>query len=121
MTWINEGRHAGEFIVSEGNGRISREVITITGGNFDAGTVLGKITASGKFTNLTPAANDGSQNAAAILFDNARAAAADVKGVVVARMAEVKAAELVWPAGITDAQKAAALASLAAVNIIART
>ena len=36
------------------------------------------------------------------------------------RLAEVNAAELVWPAGITAAQKTTALGQLAALNIIAR-
>jgi hypothetical protein len=34
MPELTEGRHAGEFLVSEGNGRISREIITVlSGGN----------------------------------------------------------------------------------------
>lgn len=122
MTWINEGRHPGEFMVSEGNGRISRETVTIaSGANLEPATVLGKVTASGKHTILAPAATDGSQNAAAILYGHAKAAAADVQAVAVVRMAEVKSAELVWPAGITAPQKTAALAELAALLIIART
>ena len=36
------------------------------------------------------------------------------------RLAEVNAAELVWPGGITAGQKSTALGQLAAINIIAR-
>ena len=31
MPVLTEGRYAGEFVVSEGNGRISRETITVLG------------------------------------------------------------------------------------------
>jgi hypothetical protein len=39
---------------------------------------------------------------------------------VIVRLAEVNAAELVWPAGITAGQKTTALGQLASQNIIAR-
>lgn len=40
-----EGKYAGEFLYSEGNGYISREVITaLSGQTFIAGSVLGQIT-----------------------------------------------------------------------------
>jgi hypothetical protein len=46
MPVLNEGRYAGEFVVSEGNGRISRETITVLSGqNLEAAAVLGKIAA----------------------------------------------------------------------------
>jgi Bacteriophage lambda head decoration protein D len=121
MPVLNEGRYAGEFVVSQGNGRISRETITVLSGqNLTAAAVLGKITASGKYKALDPAASDGSQTAAGILYDAMDASAADAEGVAVVRLAEVNAAELVWPAGITAGQKTTALGQLAALNIIAR-
>jgi hypothetical protein len=50
MAELSEGRYAGEFVVSEGNGSISRESITVLSGqNLGAAAVLGKITASGKY------------------------------------------------------------------------
>jgi hypothetical protein len=36
------------------------------------------------------------------------------------RLAEVNAAELVWPDGITGGEQATALSELAALNVIAR-
>jgi hypothetical protein len=70
MPELQEGRYAGEFIVSEGNGRISRETITVLSGEtLKAGAVLGKVTASGKYKALDPAAVDGSEAAAGILYD----------------------------------------------------
>ena len=43
MTVLTERRHAGGYLVSEANGMRSREVGTITGGDYEAGTVLGQI------------------------------------------------------------------------------
>lgn len=53
---------------------------TITGGTFLRGTVLGKITASGKYTKSVKTATDGSQNPVAILVDNVDASSADQNG-----------------------------------------
>src|ERR671918_195679 len=115
MPELQEGRHAGEFVVSEGNGKISRETITVLSGEtLEAGAVLGKVKA------LDPAAVDGSEVAAGILYDAVDAAAADAEGVAIVRLAEVNAAELVWPAGITGPEQTTALGELAALTIIAR-
>jgi hypothetical protein len=78
MTELQEGRYAGEFVVSEGNGRISRETMTVLSGqSLQAGAVLGKVTASGKYKALNPAASDGSQAAAGVLYDAVDASGAD--------------------------------------------
>jgi hypothetical protein len=121
MPVLTEGRYAGEFVVSEGNGRISRETITVLSGEtLEAGAVLGKVTASGKYKALDPAAVDGSEAAAGVLYGAVDASAADAEGVAIMRLAEVNGAELVWPAGITAGQKTTALGQLAALNVIAR-
>ena len=120
MPVLTEGRYAGEFIVSEGNGKISRETITVLSGqNFQAGAVLGKVTASGKYKVLAPAAVDGSEVAAGILYDAVDASAADAEGVTVVRLAEVDAASCLArrrPA----TQQTTALGQLRALTIIAR-
>ena len=48
MTVLTEGRHPGEFLMTEANGQRSRENITIASGAgiIAPGTVLGRITAS---------------------------------------------------------------------------
>ena len=100
---------------------ISRETITVLSGEtLEAGAVLGKVTASGKYKALDPAAVDGSEAAAGVLYDAVDASAADAEGVAIVRLAEVNAAELVWPAGITGGEQTTALGELAALNIIAR-
>ncbi len=81
----------------------SRETITVLAGqDLQAGAVLGKVTASGKYKALDPAAVDGSEAAAVV------------------RLAEVNAAELVWPDGITAGEQTTALGQLAALTVIAR-
>lgn len=112
----------GHYIVSEANGYRSRDVGTIAAGSgvLKPGAVLARVTATSKLVPYNPAGADGSQNAVAILYDGCDATAADVKRTVTARDSEVHAAVLTWAAGVTDPQKATALAALAALGIIAR-
>ncbi|MEX0758050.1 MAG: head decoration protein, partial [Tistlia sp.] len=72
------------------------------------------------WTELDPDATDGSEVAAGLLYAPVDATDAALPGVAVVREAEVKSACLVWPAGITDAQKAAALAELEFLGVFAR-
>jgi hypothetical protein len=121
MTVYTEDTHAGEFLVSEANGHLSRETITVLSGqDLAAGAVLGKVTASGKYRAVQPGASDGSEVAAGVLYDAIDATEADTVGAAIVRLAEVNAAELVWPAGITGGQKTTALSELAQSYVIAR-
>lgn len=96
MTVFTEGKHTAEFLLSEGNGSISREQVTIAAaaGALVPGTLLGKITASGKYVAYSNAASDGSEVAVAITYAAVPDLAVDQKAVVIARQAEVKAADL---------------------------
>lgn len=110
---LTEGTHAGEYIVSE-LGMISRDQVTIdNGSDLEAGTVLEL--AGTKYVKLATAAN-----AIAILFDKALAAAAEVEATATTRLSEVAGDLLVWPDGISDNDKATAIAALAAKFIIVR-
>ena len=123
MTTLTEGKHAGGFLVWETSRDYTRETVTITSGagKLEPGTVLGKITTGGKFTALAPAATNGSQNAAGILWAGVDASATDAPGVVVLRgPAIVNRHEIVWPAGATEAQITAATTALAALGILLR-
>lgn len=117
-----EGTYAGEFLVSEAAGTLSRETVTVVSGSgaLAAGTVLSLVTASGKYAPYDNAGTDGTEVAAAILYRGIDATSADAKAVVVARLAEVNASELVWAAGVDAAGKTAGLTDLAAKFIIAR-
>lgn len=213
MPVLTEGRHKAEFLVTEANGSLSRESVTILSGqNLQPGHVLGKVdvgtasgaavsgntgngaisavsagstakagvytatciepasnggtftvedpdgvnvgtavvgtpfagpvnftvadgatdfvagdrfaitvaSGSGKYKEYDPANTDGSQTAVAILLDAVDATGGDKDGVIVARHAEVNAAELVWFSGADANQKAAALAQLKTRDIVAR-
>jgi hypothetical protein len=114
MVDFYEGRHPGAYIVGEVEFLARETAIFAEGAVVEPGTVLGRITASKKLVPLNPAANDGSQIADAISFGHVDASNADATGVITARLTAVNGAELLWPAGISDAAKAAALTALAA-------
>ena len=120
MSTETEGNNPFEFILSEGK-NIARDNITIISGqNLNAGTVLGRITASGKWTLHNPTASDGSEVARGVLGSDCDATIADKKAVGIVRLAEVKGAMLIYKAAITAPQKAAAIIALAAQMIIVR-
>jgi hypothetical protein len=123
MTMLTEGKHAGGFLVWEVLRDYTRDTVTIASGagKLEPGTVLGKITTGGKFTALAPAATNGSQNAAGILWDAVDASTADAAAVVVLRgPAIVNRYEITWPDGATEAQITAATTALATIGIILR-
>lgn len=124
METKTESRRALAFLLSEANGNRSRETITVVSGAgvLEAGTVLGKISASGKYTPSPATGADGSETAFAVLAYGVDATSADVPAaVIVARDAEVKAPELAYAASVDDATKRAAKAAqLAAVGIMVR-
>jgi hypothetical protein len=96
---------------------------TIAAGQvLDVGTVLSWISGPGpiKYRQLNPAASDGSQIARAVLYDKVDTTAGEAQQVVLHSDCEVKKAELVWPEGITDNQRADAIEELAARGIIVR-
>jgi len=81
---------------------------TITGGAYARGTVLGKITASGKYTIALAAATDGSQTPIAILVDDVDASAGDALGGIYA-MGEFNERAVTLGAGTTLAAARSAL------------
>lgn len=115
-------KRMGAYLVSEASDMYrSREQVTISSGaDLVAGTVLGKITASGKYAIHDPAAVDGTEAAAAILLADANAASADVRAVVHVRDCVVRGSGLTYITGISDANKALAIADLEAKGIIVR-
>lgn len=122
----SERARALAFVLSEGNGDISREVVTIKSGagKLDPGSVLGQITASSKYVispNAEVVGSEGAENAKAILGYPVDATSADVQAVVIRRLSEVKKPMLIYDASVNDANKIATkLSQLATHNIIAR-
>lgn len=95
MTIKKEPIHAGEFLLSEGAGNISRETINVAAGPaLNPGQVLGLVTASGEFAPYNPAAEDGSQAAVAILYGPLGESDIVRRGRAVVRMAEVSEVHL---------------------------
>ena len=120
MTTLTEVRHAGEWLVSEAQGRRSREKVIIDTGNLVAGTVLGKITATGKYVILNTAGADGSQTAVGVLWEAVDATTADKVVAAIVRDAEVNGGEIIYPAGISTPNRDLAIANLALAGIIVR-
>ncbi|GGB94848.1 hypothetical protein GCM10011363_09360 [Marivita lacus] len=123
MTTLSEPKHAGGFLVWEVLRDYTRETVTLASGagKLPAGTVLGKITTGGKYTTLAPAASNGSQTAAGILWAEVDAASADAPGVVLLRgPAIVNRHEIGFPEDATEGQITTATTALAALGIILR-
>ncbi|HLZ08729.1 MAG TPA: head decoration protein [Chloroflexota bacterium] len=110
------------FVVSEQRGSLSRENITVASGSgyLFAGTVLGEVTATGKYVPVSLTATDGSQTAAAVLLRHLDATSADAAGAAIVRLAEIRSNALTWPAGATSTEIAAFLASLKSTYVVAR-
>jgi hypothetical protein len=84
------------FVVSEASNQRSRDNVTVTvsGTDIKSGTVMGKITASGKYVPYSNAASNGSEVAAGILYQHIEATTGDVKAVIFNADCEVNRKEL---------------------------
>ena len=116
----------GDLLKYELNGNYTRETITlIAGTNYALGSVLGKITASGKYR-LSPAAevegDEGAESAVAVLLEAVDATAADKTGLVVARGPVILSkGALVFDESVDDATKEEAKHSeLSVVGLVPR-
>ena len=90
-----ESMHAGEFLLSEGAGNISREAINVAAGAaLEPGQILGLITATGEFAPYQPTAEDGTENAVAILYGPLGESEVVRRGRAIVRLAEVSEAHL---------------------------
>lgn len=123
MPTYTEGRHPGEFLLSEANFHRSRDNIVVASGAgvLAAGTILAKVTASGKYVPAAATGSDGTQTAVAVLLRGVDATSADVPVAAITRDAEVKGPVLVYGTTLNDdTKKGAARTQLAAVGIISR-
>ncbi|KEQ17137.1 head decoration protein [Endozoicomonas numazuensis] len=121
MPVMTEPVHTGEFIVSEGNNSISRELVELAPDlKLLPGSVLGKNTSTDVYGPLDPDADTGLQMAVGVLWDHVSTDATGGEGVIIARLAEVHQDLLIWPEGVTDEQQATAVSELASLDIILR-
>ncbi|CUH39537.1 hypothetical protein JSE7799_03712 [Jannaschia seosinensis] len=121
MPSLTEGTHPGGFLVWEVLRDYTRETITVAAGTLAPGTVLGKITGSGKYAAHDPAAIDGTETAVAVLWGKADASAGDAPAVALVRgPAIVNPHDLVFTGTLAEAEITAAHAALLAAGILVR-
>jgi len=111
-----EKTRALEFLISEAPVTLSRDTFTLlpSQGVLVAGTVLSRVTASGKYQILAPAGSGGAEVARAILSVGVLDVAADQTITAIDCHAEVLLSLITFPAGITAPQTVTATANLAA-------
>jgi Bacteriophage lambda head decoration protein D len=108
MPSIQEALNLGDLLKYEAPNLYSRDLATVASGqNLAMGTVVGRAPVTGKLSPIDP-------DAVATTGDRDDA-------LLIARHAIVASHALVWPAGITPAQKATAIAQLTARGVLVRT
>lgn len=130
MTTFTEGKHPGEFLLSEANGHRSRKTGTVLSGQ---ALVAGQVVAlsGGKLIAMPGTLDtDGNLTATAVgvMFDNVDASSAGPFGagdragaVYIARDAEVLADKLTFPDETTDGDEQAQVTTqLASLGIVCR-
>ncbi len=119
MAVISESAYLADLVKFEEDHHYSRKLETVAAGqNLGLGAVVGRNTTDGKIYALNPAAADGTQTAVGVLIESVDATLLDKGGLILARHAIVADKALVWPAGITNPQKIAALAQLEALGVL---
>ncbi|CAQ55410.1 head decoration protein [Wolbachia endosymbiont of Culex quinquefasciatus] len=120
MTCITEQNNLGDLLKYEASSLYSRDQITVAKGqNLKLGTVVGYDTKDNLIKALNPTATDGTQTAIGVITSDVNAKE-NSKGVIIARGAMLADYAVVWPAGITEEQKAAAIKQLEGRGIIVR-
>lgn len=123
MPAIQESPNLGDLLKYEEESlHYSREIVTVASGqNLELGSVVALVTATHKIRRLDPAATDGSEVPAGILLGAVDASLIDRDdALLLNRHAVVASNAVVWPVGITAAQKEAATQRLAELGILIR-
>lgn len=113
----------GDLLKFDLDKNYTREVVTLLEGtNYQLGSVLGLITATGKYKLSTNTGTDGAQTAAGVLIAAVDATGGDRTGVIIKRGPAVVARQmLVFDASVDDAPKTATkIGQLVALGIVAR-
>ncbi|AUM00566.1 head decoration protein [Rhodocyclaceae bacterium] len=122
MPTLTQAPSLGDLLKYEAPNLYSREQATVAAGrNLPLGAVVGREAATAKLKALDPAASDGSEIAAGVLAQAVDATLIDREdAILIARHAIVARHAVVWPAGLTAAQRLAAIAQLEARGILVR-
>lgn len=113
--------HAAGFLISEANGALSREAVTVhkESAIVKAGTVMA-VGEDGQYRPLDLASSEGNTTSDGILLEDVDSTGAAAAGVIIARLAEVRDDDLIWPTGISAGNKATEVARLLTLNIAVR-
>ena len=122
MPTLTQAPNLGDLLKYEAPNLYSRDQATVAAGqNLPLGAVVGRETATSKLKALDPSASDGTEIAAGVLAQAVDATLIDREdAILIARHAIVARGALIWPAGVTTAQRAAAIAQLEARGIVVR-
>lgn len=123
MTVLTQPATMGDVLKFEVNPNYTRETVTLLAGTaYPVSSVLGRITASGKYTLSPETGADGSETALGVLLYAVDATLSDAIGLLLARgPAIVSRAALAFDASVDDAPKIdAKLGQLTALGIIPR-
>jgi hypothetical protein len=123
MTVLHQPATEGDVLKYEVNPNYTREIVTLLAGMpYPVGSVLGRITASGKCTLSPDSGADGSQTVVGVLLYAVDATLADAVGIVLARgPAIVSRAALAYDGSVDDTGKIATkLGQIASLGIIVR-
>jgi hypothetical protein len=119
MTCITETNNLGDFLKYEASNLYSRDQITVAKGqNLKLGTVVA-FDKDNLIKILNVASTDGVQTAIGVITSDVDAKE-NTKAVIITRIALLADHAVVWPAGITEEQKTAAIKQLEERGIIIR-
>ncbi|WP_425384704.1 head decoration protein [Wolbachia endosymbiont (group A) of Sturmia bella] len=119
MSCIIEQNNLGDLLKYEASSLYSRDQITVAKGqNLKLGTVVGS-DKDNMIKIINPTATDGTQTAIGAIVSDVNATE-DAKAVIITRIAMLADHAIVWPTGITEEQKAAAIKQLEGRGIIVR-
>ncbi|WCR54399.1 MAG: hypothetical protein PG981_001421 [Wolbachia endosymbiont of Ctenocephalides orientis wCori] len=120
MACITEQNNLGDLLKYEASNLYSRDQITVAKGqNLKLGAVVAKKTDDGFIKALNPTATDGTQTAIGVITSDTEAKE-NTKAVIITRIALPADHAIVWPPGITEEQKTAAIKQLEVRGIIVR-
>ena len=122
MPTLTQPKNLGDLLKYEAPNLYSREQDTVAAAqNLALGTVVSRETATAKLKALDPAASDGTESAVGVLGNAVDATLIDREdAILIARHAIVARGALVWPNGISAAQKNAAIQQLAEHGVLVR-
>lgn len=122
MPVLKESNNLGDLLKYEAPNLYSRDMATVAAGQqLSLGSVVAFESAANKLHALDPKAEDGTQIAVGILATDVDARLIDVDNALfIARHAIVSRAAIVWPEGMTSAEKATATSQLKTLGVLVR-